>query len=233
MFTFKLFKIQQTHTAMKVCTDSCLFGALIDTQKHTFALDIGTGTGLLSLMQAQKNQELEIDAIEIDNQACIDAKSNIKNSPFSNKITLFEMPIQELASKTQKKYDLIFSNPPFYENSLLSPSKNKNVAHHTVLLGLEELANNILQLMTDNGKAWIVFPPVSFEKFESICTSKGLFCTEVTDIHHDTEKPCLRKIGVFEKANHPKLTKPRIDIRDKKAYSKRFNELLKDYYLIF
>jgi tRNA1Val (adenine37-N6)-methyltransferase len=233
MFTFKQFKIEQAHTAMKVCTDSCLFGAIIKADNHKNALDIGTGTGLLALMLAQKNKELKIDAIEIDAQACIDTKRNFENSSFKNQISLFNLPIQDFENVKTKKYDLVISNPPFYENSLLSPSKKKNIAHHTVLLGLEDLVNSILLNLTDTGKAWIILPPISFGKIETLALKNGLFCSEVTDIHHDTEKHCIRKIGLFERIKSEIQTKQRVNIHENKAYSKRFNELLKDYYLIF
>jgi tRNA1Val (adenine37-N6)-methyltransferase len=233
MFTFKQFKIEQTHTAMKVCTDSCLFGALIRTENHINALDIGTGTGLLSLMLAQKNKTLKIDAVEIDEQACIDAKLNFENSNFKNQIALHNLSIQEFENSTKKKFDLIISNPPFYENSLLSPSKNKNIAHHAVQLSLENLVKAIMSMLNDEGRVWIILPPISFEKIVNINKSNGLFCSEIIDVHHDTQKPCIRKIGVFEKINHSKQIYSRVDIRDKKDYSKRFTELLMDYYLIF
>lgn len=233
MFTFKQFKIQQEHTAMKVCTDSCIFGALIETNKHTHALDIGAGTGLLSLMQTQKNPNLLIDAVELDPEACKDAQQNFLHSPFQNKPNIHVATIQEFADKTDKKYDLIFSNPPFYENSLLSPSKTKNIAHHTTLLSLEELAIVLEKLLLPTGKTWIILPPVSFHKFIEIARKYGLFCTESTNIHHNIEKPCLRIVGVFEKIQNKHLLHLPIYIRDKTAYSAQFKELLKDFYIIF
>ncbi len=233
MFTFKQFKIVQAHAAMKVCTDSCLFGALIDTHAHTQVLDIGTGTGLLALMMAQKNTKLQIDAVELDSQACIDAKLNFKNSPFSTQVHLHNEAIQDFAEKSLKKYDLIISNPPFYENSLLSPLPAKNMAHHTTELSLEDLLKAIDLVLAPGGKTWIILPPISFDKFSKLALKKNYFCTELTDIHHNTNKPYIRKIGVFEKDNSINLVSRRIHIGENKEYSDKFKTLLKDYYLIF
>ncbi len=233
MFTFKQFKIVQANAAMKVCTDSCLFGALINVHGHTNVLDIGTGTGLLSLMLAQRNRKSQIDAVELDSNACIDAELNFSSSAFTSQLHLHNVSIQDFAKRSKKQYDLVISNPPFYENSLLSPLEAKNIAHHTTQLSLDDLLLAIDSVLAPNGKTWIILPPVSFDKFLKLAIKKGLFCTELTDIHHNAEKPCIRKIGVFEKTQSLIQVHKPISIRENKAYSEQYKTLLKDYYLIF
>ena len=134
--------IQQDKCSMKVCTDSCLFGAwvasLIEKKEINpeTILDIGTGTGLLSLMLAQKTNA-GIDAVEIDSNAFEQAKENILFSPWKDQIKIFNADIKQWNAPT--KYDLIISNPPFYENDLLPEDDGKNISKHSAALNLEEL----------------------------------------------------------------------------------------------
>ena len=111
-FNFKQFSIQQENAAMKIGTDGILLGAWADTFNSNYIIDIGTGTGVIAIMQCQKNASALVDAVEISNEACIDAKQNIKNSPWKDRIALHESSIQKWISN--KKYDHIISNPPFF-----------------------------------------------------------------------------------------------------------------------
>ena len=126
MFKFKKFTIFQKQTSMKVCTDSCLFGSLIEIkEKTTHILDIGTGTGLLALMQAQKKSSTHIIAIEIESLAAQEATSNVKNSNYNSQITIINDSLQNYLIHAKTKFDLIICNPPFYENQLLSDQAKK------------------------------------------------------------------------------------------------------------
>ncbi|MCR6638684.1 MAG: methyltransferase [Sporocytophaga sp.] len=115
-FRFKQFQVNQEKTGMKVCTDSCIFGAYIDPGGAQTILDIGSGTGLLSLMMAQKTNA-EINAVEIDDDASLQSEENFKNSKWSDRLYIFKSPIQEFSAAATKKYDLIISNPPFFHQS--------------------------------------------------------------------------------------------------------------------
>jgi tRNA1Val (adenine37-N6)-methyltransferase len=156
MFRFKHFIIKQERAAMKVCTDSCLFGSLIDSENIKNALDIGCGTGLLSLMVAQKNLKIQITALEIDQNAVFDAAENIHESPFLNQITLHHQTVQDFAKKSNEKFDLIFCNPPFFQNNLKSDKIEKNIAHHAETLTFDDLAESIDVLLEEKGSAWIL-----------------------------------------------------------------------------
>ena len=160
-FQFKQFTVQQDACAMKVTTDACLFGAWCAAEIQTknsigkTALDIGTGTGLLSLMLAQKNV-LQIDAIEINKLAAAQAQSNFEASPWSENLHIINKDILEYV--TQKKVDYIVCNPPFYQNELASPDTQKNIAHHSKALNLENLIPIMANLIKEDGSIFLLLP---------------------------------------------------------------------------
>src|SRR5688572_6302630 len=153
-FQFKRFITYQDKCSMKVCTDACIFGAwianIISNAKSGIlnCLDIGAGTGLLSLMIAQKTSAL-IDAIEIEAYAFEQAKENFSNSPWNQRLRIFYSDVKHFNSPL--KYDFIISNPPFYQNDLTSPLKTKNVAKHSTDLNLDELLGVIKNLLNKSG----------------------------------------------------------------------------------
>ncbi|MGB3005267.1 MAG: methyltransferase, partial [Chitinophagaceae bacterium] len=158
-FQFKQFTIHQDKCAMKVTTDSCLFGAWAAEQVHNLEievnniLDIGTGTGLLSLMLAQ-NCNAAIDAIEIDKQTATQATENVQVSPFSEKIKIHFADVHQFGF--EKKYNIIISNPPFYENELKSEYKKKNIAHHNEGLLLKDLLTIIHKQLLPSGSFYLL-----------------------------------------------------------------------------
>lgn len=231
MFTFKKFVVKQDNSAMKVCTDACLFGALINHNQAKNALDIGTGTGLLSLMVAQRHAELSIDAVEIDKGASLDAFENFSNSPFSSQISLYNQTIQSFT--TDKKYDLIFSNPPFYNNQLKSSEEKKNVAHHSSQLSFAELLNVSAQYLNTKGSLWILLPPFEMNIFKEEAKILGFKPKTTFKVKHNSNKPVFREIVEFRKTEDFSEDLTEILIYENDKYSSNFTEFLKDYYLIF
>ena len=151
---------------MKVCTDACLFGAYVADQVKTKAanniLDIGTGTGLLSLMLAQRVPAL-IDAVEIDEAAYQQAKENFEQSPWKERLFAFNTDVTKF--ETEKKYDCIISNPPFFENDLKSNDSNKNNAKHDTSLSLDKLLQVVKKLLNDDGIFAVLLPYHRVEYF--------------------------------------------------------------------
>lgn len=229
-FQFKQFIIHQELCAMKVCTDSCLFGAIashfLKNKNIQSILDIGTGTGLLSLMLAQKINA-EIDAIDIDKSACLQANQNFNASIFKNQINLFETSIQNFQST--KKYDFIISNPPFFENHLKSELQNKNVAIHSEQLTLKELATYIKNLLTENGIFAVLLP---FERTQYFIEKmNSLFLIEKIIVHQTHNHKAFRSILFFSKTKSV-LYKKNIYIKNtNNSYTAEFINYLKDYYL--
>ncbi len=156
MFHFKYFSIHQDHAAQKVGTDAMILGSLCDFQENGLLLDIGTGTGVLSLMLAQRFEPKKIVALEIDSQSIQDAELNFSNSPFITPIDLVHNSIQQFNS--DELFDGIISNPPFFNNSTKSKSSSINHARHTDSLSYSELLEGIDRLLKKEGVAWVILP---------------------------------------------------------------------------
>ena len=159
MFQFKQFSVDQTDCAMKINTDGVLLGAIAEADAPKSILDIGTGTGVIALMLAQRYTEAMIDAVEIDASAAATAGRNFKNSIFHEALNIFPVDINEfLEHHPRNKYDLIISNPPFYINSLESPAKKKSLAKHTELNFFEMLVKHVARHLSENGCCWLILP---------------------------------------------------------------------------
>jgi tRNA1Val (adenine37-N6)-methyltransferase len=161
-FQFKQFKVAQDRCAMKVSTDACIQGAWtpIDNEAKS-ALDIGTGTGLLSLMLAQRNGNLIIDAVELDKAAAEQAKENAAVSPWAERINILQGDVKEYSFA--QRYDMVICNPPFFYNSLLSENILRNTARHTVTLSYNDLFISLDRVVSANGYASIMLPVTEHE----------------------------------------------------------------------
>lgn len=231
-FTFKQFTINQDRCAMKVCTDACILGASTDVENVSKILDIGTGTGLLSLMIAQRTNA-QIDAVEIDEDAYQQAVMNVQESVFASKIRVHHQRIQDFL--VEDSYDLIISNPPFYQQSLKSADAKVNRALHTVELSFDDIIDSSIRLLSPNGKFVVLLPPFEMEKLIQIAKKKGLYLSKKMLIRHDESKPIFRVIATFQTNQIHDLYEKTLIIHEKdgQTYSDEFRRLLQDYYLIF
>ena len=196
-FRFKQFALSQTGTTLKVCTDSCLFGAWVANSlvEARNALDIGTGTGLLALMVAQKHLNTSILALEIDEKSAALAKSNFESSPWTNSLKLENSSLQDFSDKTStNSFDIIFCNPPFFENQLTSSNQTRNLAKHSSQLTRQELANAIFKLLTEKGSAFILLPEFEAEDFVVIANGFGLFLTEQKTVRNKPNGAVFRQM---------------------------------------
>jgi tRNA1Val (adenine37-N6)-methyltransferase len=217
---------------MKVCTDACILGASTDVENVKNILDIGTGTGLLSLMLAQRSFA-KIDAVEIDEDAYSQAFENVSVSKFSDKIVVHHRRIQSFVAT--QGYDLIISNPPFYQKSLKSIDNQTNKALHAVELSFEELIDSVVRLLKSNGKFVVLLPPFEIEKLIQIAQKKGLYLSKKILIRHDESKPIFRVIATFLDKPVKNYEENTLEIHEERSviYSEAFRTLMKDYYLIF
>ena len=221
---------------MKVTTDGCLFGAWVARQlseEHPHArtmLDIGSGTGLLTLMAAQKNPQLTIDAIEIDESAFNQARENISEAGFKNKVRVFPGDIHH--EMPGKKYDVIVSNPPFYENEIKSADTQKNIAHHDEGLLLEDLLPIIKGRLNDNGVFYLLLPYKRKNEIGSLFHKNQLFASKKVYVSQSTKHEYFRIL--IEGTLHQQQSSIENELSicdDSENYSSGFIALLKDYYL--
>jgi tRNA1Val (adenine37-N6)-methyltransferase len=215
---------------MKVCTDACLFGAIVaDELKHEQVLDIGAGTGLLSLMYAQKNPSSIIHSVEIDSAAAEQAKGNYRGSVWNKRIEIYNCDVNEFNSDT--KYDLILSNPPFFEQDLLSEQENRNAAKHHSTLNLKQLLSVANSKLKTSGFLAVLFPERRLDHFESEAMFAGLHVYRKILVRQTPEHDIFRGILFLKKETaKPLITEMSIKRTDG-HYTAEFISFLKDYYL--
>ncbi len=230
-FRFKQFTIHQHKCAMKVCTDTCLFGALAANHKLTNAqvLDIGAGTGVLSLMLAQKNTTAKIDAIEIDILAAEQAKENVAASPWADNIHVINEDI--LTCSSLHKYDCIISNPPFFEDDLHSPDEAKNNAKHNASLSLIQLLEIVNAHLKAYGFFAVLLPYHRVEYFITEATKAGFHLTRQILVKQTMKHKFFRGILFFNRKGKEFESSEMIIKDADHNYTADFTALLKDYYL--
>lgn len=230
-FRFKQFIIHQERTTMKVCTDSCILGAwtALRLQGAKTILDIGTGTGLLPLMLAQKS-EARIDTIESDPDSAAQAEENIQLSTWKHRIRLLRGDVRNFPFTGQ--YDFIITNPPFFESDLRSPIAKKNIAKHDQSLTLDELISVICARLDPSGVFSILLPFHRSAYFEKQATENGFYLKEKLTVRQSPGHTPFRTICLFsyQKAEREELQNLIIkDVNGKN--NEAFSELMQDYYL--
>jgi len=229
-FRFKKFKINQENCAMKVGTDGVLLGAWVDISFANRILDIGTGTGLIALMLAQRNPKALIDAIEIDEKAFLQAKENIKDSPWEDRITAYNIDLN-LWNPTYK-YDCIISNPPFFEEKVLSKNSQRDIARHTHTLQIDDLLQKTSVLLKKEGQAYFIFPYDKSEQFIEIAKKYNLFCIKRTLVYPNQESTKAKRV-LLQFSFREGLTKEDSLILEleRHKYTIEYQALVKDFYL--
>jgi tRNA1Val (adenine37-N6)-methyltransferase len=196
VFRFREFSIQQTNAAMKVGTDAMLLGALCRFESPASILDIGTGTGVLSLMVAQRFRPEKVTAIEIEPSAVMDAAVNFSRAGFSTSFELIEQDIRQW--KTDASFDGIISNPPFFEQSSKSNSHERNLARHTDELPFSDLMRISAKLLAPKGLLWIIVPTAALGTLTDAGETSGLYLQETVHLHGKPDTP-VRTIVCFAK----------------------------------
>lgn len=229
-FEFKQFTVHQEHAAMKVGTDGALLGSLAATGSRI--LDIGTGTGLLSLMMAQRCPEARITAIDVDENAIIDATRNFSDSPFGDRITLIQTPFQVFAKEEEGKYDCIICNPPYFDESLESKDESRTRARHTSSLPFRDLVGGAYELLEDEGVFSVCIPPEVLSKFSAECLIKGFCLMTAYKIKSVPRKEPKRFVLVYKKG---RIVEPQEHVfcmqHPDGTRSEWYQEIMKDFYL--
>ncbi|WP_261990368.1 tRNA1(Val) (adenine(37)-N6)-methyltransferase [Hymenobacter sp. BT188] len=235
-FQFKQFRVEQGQCAMKVCTDACVLGAAANLSESTRLLDIGTGTGLLALMAAQRNHSVQIEAVELDESAAAQAIGNVAASPWPERIKVHGSSLAQFASTQPEPFDYIICNPPFFRHSLRSPDAARTTARHTAAdtLSFEELTAFTAQYLTPAGQLTVLLPPPEMHHLEQKAALGGFFPSIQLHLHHRLGSRANRHITTFTRT--PEATKNyslAIYTEAEATYSPEFKALLRDFYLAF
>jgi tRNA1Val (adenine37-N6)-methyltransferase len=229
-FRFKQFIVNQDSCAMKVTTDACLFGAWVNEKIESTEtlLDIGAGTGLLSLMLSQ-NRSVKIDAIEIEASCHSQLCQNIQDSPFNSSINSIHCDIKNWV--TELKYDSVVSNPPFYEKQLRSDQAGVNLARHADGLTLEALFTHAKRLMSNQGFFYVLMPFYRKAACLDMATAFELFPKSIADVKQSPFHDPFRVMIQFS-ATSGNIEPETITIKKNASeYSDAFKSLLAPYYL--
>ncbi len=229
-FRFKQFSIAQDKCAMKVGTDAVLLGSWVNAPESQSVLDIGTGTGIIAMMIAQKTDAI-IDAIDIDEKALEQARYNALNSIWKHRINIFHISLQNHAKHIDKKYDLIISNPPYFDETYKPAEVSRNNARHTDNLSFGDLAEGVRKLLEPHGKFFVILPLNEGNIFIEIMKTEGLFCNELVRVKSKISKPEKRLMMQFS-FTKTELKESMLIIRNEDhSYSDEYINLTKDYYV--
>ncbi len=228
VFRFKQFDVKQEHNPLKVGTDSMLLGAFIDAREKSFGLDLGAGTGVLSLMVAQKNPEIQIDAVEINPEASKECDYNFQNSTWRHRLNSIEGDYLKL--NFECKYDLIFSNPPYHLEDVLGDNLYTTRAKHSSSNELIDLIILTSKLISPSGNFWMILPYQLSEFVLDLAEQNSLFCCELIRIHSKETKRNTRIIIRFSKDSAPRSESDFYIRNEDNSYSNEYIELTKDYH---
>lgn len=233
-FTFKQFHIDHSKCAMKVGTDGTLIGAWASIPYEQCAiLDIGTGTGLIAIMAAQRAAQAQVVGIDIDNDCIEQARENVAASPWSERISIIHSALQEFTST--KAFDVIISNPPYFVDSLLSPDDKRSTARHTTTLSFSDLFDGVERLLAQDGTFALILPPAEAERFLSVARGR-LFLTRRCDVWSTPDSGIKRVMMELQKQppkELPQIEKLIIEDSGPMGYSAEYRQLTRDFYLKF
>lgn len=233
MFTFKEFAVKQDRCAMKIGTDGVLLGAWspIDHYPNSI-LDIGTGTGIIALMLAQRADAEQIDALEIDEEAYEQATDNFENSPWNDRLFCFHAGLDEFVEDPEDEYDLMVCNPPFYSEDYKTESKQRDLARFQDAMPFEDLIEAAALLLSENGIFSVVIPFKEEEKFVSLCEELDLFPQKITRVRGNSSSEIKRSLMAFGRTEIALIAIDELTIEtERHIYTPEYIELTKDFYL--
>lgn len=231
VFRFKQFEVDQSGCAMRINTDGVLLGTMAKHPYPQRILDIGTGTGVIALMLAQRFPKALVHAVEIDEQASITAGRNFENSIFSNQLSVHHIAIEQYANPEQ--FDLIVSNPPFFVNDLKNAEKKKEVARHASDTFFNDLIEKVAALLSSAGCFWVVLPVKQAQDLVEKAEMKGLFLTHLVKLHSDATKPEFRRIICLAREKSSLVEEEFMIYESEKKYTQAYELLLKDFFLAY
>ena len=231
-FRFKQFTVRQSGAAMKVGVDSVLLGAWASAVHPVRILDVGAGTGLLSLMMAQRYPDAAMDAVEIDREAYRQAMDNVVDSPWNGRIHVICDDFINYAEHCTLRYDLIISNPPYFTASLKPSDTKRNIARHNDSLPHGQLLFGSAKLLAPTGVMAVVLPPAEALRFIDAATEHGLFVKRMLHVQSLPSKPVYRMLVELSKIEYSRDEQTLyIEKADRSDVTDEYRKLTKDFYL--
>ena len=231
MFYFKQFSLSDEKSALKIGTDAVLLGAWAEVTEVDSILDIGTGSGILALMMAQRTKA-RIDAVEIDTDTAKQARQNIAISPWPGRIRIHVASFQEFANIQIQSYDLIISNPPYFSNSLKSPDPGRSRARHDDSLPVNEFMSGIGKLLADSGQLVVIIPFEARNSWIMEASLHALMPCRMASVFPRQGKPPSRLMIEFRKGKNNAFQEEEIVIRDLNGnYTDHYKRLTYNFYL--
>lgn len=231
IFRFKQFEVDQSDCAMKINTDGVLLGAMAEHENPKQILDIGTGTGVIALMLAQRFPNAHVHAVEIDQQASVTAGRNFENSVFSGQLAVHNISIEKYINS--EKFDLIVTNPPFFVNDYKNAELKKEIARHASNTFFAELIKKVAELLSENGCFWFVLPIKQAEEVVWRGEQLGLFVHKIVKLHSDASKLEFRRIVCLGRTETEVIVERFNIYESEKIYTKAYETLLKDFFLAY
>lgn len=229
-FCFKHFRVEQSNCAMKVGTDGVLLGAWATVKSAKSCLDIGTGTGLLALMVAQRNRDVAVVAIELDDEAVIQAKENVEASPWPDRIQVVHSDVRSYCAV--KTFDHIISNPPYFNDSLKSSDTHRSLARHTSTLSYMELLACVKNLLAPQGIFSLILPYDVCTEFIDLAKFHNLYCSRFCKVMPLPNANPKRALMEFSFSNSDTVLEELvIESGGRHCYSAEYKELTKEFYL--
>ncbi len=232
-FQFKQFSVQQDQCAMKIGTDGVLLGAWAPVEQNPFSvLDIGTGTGIIALMLAQRSNAAQIDALEIEENAYEQATDNFENSPWNDRLFCFHAGLDEFMEEPEDEYDLIVSNPPFYAEDYKTNDEQRDLARFQDALPFEDLIEAADLLLSENGILAVIIPFKEEERFLAIANEFELYPIKITRVKGTPTTEIKRSLLAFKRFELPTLYSDELIIETARhQYTPEYIELTQEFYL--
>jgi tRNA1Val (adenine37-N6)-methyltransferase len=232
IFKFKQFQVDQNGCAMKINTDGVLLGAIAVQQQAARILDIGTGTGVIAMMMAQRFTEAAVDAVEIDPAAAAAAAQNFIQSPYADRMKAHGVSFEKF--RTSLKYDLIISNPPYFVNDLKNPEKRKEMARHADEDFFDMLLRHAGSMLNATGSLWMILPVKQAEEVAVNAMLYQLYPAKIIHIYSDRFKPEFRRIICLDYRGTKPLPEEHVYIYQSQGrYTDQYKQLLQDFFLAF
>ena len=231
LFRFKHFEVEQADCAMRINTDGVLLGAIVAHAQPYHILDIGTGTGVIAMMLAQRFSQARVTAVEIDGPAALRAASNFEGSTFAGRLQVRHSDIKSYHS--DDRFDLIVSNPPYFVNDLKNPEHRKGIARHAGDDFFDGLLRKVAAILSEKGKFWVILPTKQAQVLATNAVLFKLFPHKIIHVHSDASKGEFRQIICFGFDNEPLVQENFYIYLAAGIYTDAYKTLLKDFFLAF